>query len=59
MKTFLKGFCIGLLCLRPVGACVVFGAPAGLTNGEAQALKMNTQYNPSPEPKAPGRNRLE
>ena len=39
MKTFLKGFCIGLLCLSLLGLAWFLVLQPGLTNGEAQALK--------------------
>lgn len=39
MKIFLKGFCIGLLCLSLLGLLWFLVLQPGLTNGEAQALK--------------------
>ena len=42
MKIFLKGFCIGLLCLSLLGLLWFLVLQPGLTNGEAQALK--TEY---------------
>lgn len=42
MKTFLKGFCIGLFCLSLLGLLWFLVLQPGLTNGEAQALK--TEY---------------
>lgn len=39
MRTFLKGFCIGLLCLSLLGLAWFLVLQPGLTNGEAQALK--------------------
>ena len=39
MKIFLKGFCIGLLCLSLLGLLWFLIFQPGLTNGEAQALK--------------------
>ena len=39
MKIFLKGFCIGLLCLSLLGLLWFLIIQPGLTNGEAQALK--------------------
>ncbi len=39
MKTFLKGFCIGLLCLSLLGLLWFLVLQPGLTNREAQALK--------------------
>lgn len=38
MKTFLKGLCIGLLCLSLLGLAWFLVLQPGLTNGEAQAL---------------------
>lgn len=58
MKTFLKGFCISLLCLSLLGLAWFLVLQPGLTNGEAQALKDEYTVQPFPEPKAPGRNRL-
>lgn len=39
MKAFLKGFCIGLLCLSLIGLLWFLVLQPGITNGEAQALK--------------------
>ena len=39
MKIFLKGFCIGLLCLSLLGLLWFLVLQPGLTNGEAQTLK--------------------
>lgn len=39
MRAFLKGFCIGLLCLSLLGLLWFLVLQPGLTNGEAQALK--------------------
>ena len=39
MKIFLKGFCIGLLCLSLLGLLWFLVLQPGLTNGETQALK--------------------
>ena len=39
MKTFFKGFCIGLLSLSLLGLLWFLVLQPGLTNGEAQALK--------------------
>ena len=39
MKTFLKGFCIGLLSLSLLGLLWFLVLQPGLTNREAQALK--------------------
>ena len=39
MKAFLKGFCIGLLCLSLLGILWFLVLQPGITNGEAQALK--------------------
>ena len=39
MRAFLKGFCIGLLCLSLLGILWFLVLQPGLTNGEAQALK--------------------
>ena len=39
MKTFLKGFCIGLLCLSLLGFAWFLVLQPGLTNKEAQDLK--------------------
>ena len=39
MKIFLKGFCIGLLCLSLLGLLWFLIIQPGLTNGEAQDLK--------------------
>ena len=38
MKTFLKGFCIGLLCLSLLGLAWFLVLQPGLTNGEAHTL---------------------
>ena len=54
MKTFLKGFCIGLLCLSLLGLAWFLVLQPGLTNGEAQALKEEYTVQPSPEPKLRG-----
>ena len=39
MKIFLKGFCIGLLCLSLLGLLWFLVLQPGLTNREAQDLK--------------------
>ena len=39
MKTFFKGFCIGLLCLSLLGLLWFLVLQPGLTNREAQDLK--------------------
>ena len=39
MRAFLKGFCIGLLCLSLLGILWFLVLQPGLTNGESQALK--------------------
>ncbi len=39
MKTFLKGFCIGLLCMSLLGLLWFLVIQPGLTNREAQDLK--------------------
>lgn len=39
MKAFLKGFCIGLLCLSLLGLLWFLALQPGMTNREAQALK--------------------
>jgi len=51
MKTFLKGFCIGLLCLSLLGLAWFLVLQPGLTNGEAQALK--EEYTVQPLPPGP------
>ena len=49
MKIFLKGFCIGLLCLSLLGLLWFLVLQPGLTNGETQALRDNIA---KPEPRA-------
>ena len=39
MKAFLKGFCIGILCLSLLGLLWFLVLQPGMTNGETQALK--------------------
>ena len=39
MKAFLKGFCIGLLCLSLLGLLWFLVLQPGMTNGETQVLK--------------------
>ena len=56
MKTFFKGFCIGLLSLSLLGLLWFLVLQPGLTNKEAQDLKENT-HSPSPE-NPPGSYRL-
>ena len=48
MRTFLKGFCIGLLCLSLLGLAWFLVLQPGLTNGEAQALKDEYTVQPLP-----------
>ena len=39
MKTFLKGFCIGLLCLSLLGLAWFLVLQPGLTNGEEMCIR--------------------
>ena len=48
MKTFLKGFCIGLLCLSLLGLAWFLVLQPELTNGEAQTLKEEYTVQPLP-----------
>ena len=54
MKTFLKGFCIGLLCLSLLGLAWFLVLQPGLTNGEAQALKEEYTVQPLPGAESSG-----
>ena len=54
MKTFLKGFCIGLLCLSLLGLAWFLVLQPGLTNGEAQALKDEYTVQPLPGAESSG-----
>ena len=54
MKTFLKGFCIGLLCLSLLGLAWFLVLQPGLTNGEAQALKDEYTVQPLPGTESSG-----
>lgn len=53
MKIFLKGFCIGLLCLSLLGLLWFLVIQPGLTNREAQALK-EAYTQPLPEAESSG-----
>ena len=53
MKIFLKGFCIGLLCLSLLGLLWFLVLQPGLTNREAQALK-EAYTQPLPEAESSG-----
>lgn len=54
MKTFLKGFCIGLLCLSLLGLTWFLVLQPGLTNGEAQDLKDEYTVQPLPGAESSG-----
>ena len=54
MKTFLKGFCIGMLCLSLLGLAWFLVLQPGLTNGEAQALKDEYTVQPLPGAESSG-----
>ena len=54
MKTFLKGFCIGLLCLSLLGLAWFLVLQPGLINGEAQALKEEYTVQPLPGAESSG-----
>ena len=54
MKTFLKGFCIGLLCLSLLGLAWFLVLQPELTNGEAQTLKEEYTVQPLPGAESSG-----
>ena len=54
MRTFLKGLCIGLLCLSLLGLAWFLVLQPGLTNGEAQALKDEYTVQPLPGAESSG-----